>query len=108
MGVGDVHNLGEYQVGEQPWLIYGGVPQYGTYHIATLSFTTTVDGTVWQNKDGGNLSNQMDAAPPASPAWLPLWVQYHSPRGPMRARDVSQHAQQGEHSTMPRVQGVLA
>lgn len=24
--------------------------------------------------NGGNLSNQMDAAPPASPAWLPLWV----------------------------------
>jgi hypothetical protein len=36
MGVGDVHNLGEYQVGEQPWLIYGCVPQYGTYHIATF------------------------------------------------------------------------
>jgi hypothetical protein len=77
MCVDNVQNLGQHQVVERPWLTYGCVPQYGTYHLATFLFTATVDGTVWQNKDGGNLSNQMDAAPPAPPAWLPLWVQYH-------------------------------
>jgi hypothetical protein len=75
MDRGNVHDLGQYQVVEQPWLIYEGAPQYGTYHNvdpATASFSFTMVGeTNWRNKNGGNLANQLEAAPPA---WLPLWT----------------------------------
>ena len=75
---GNVHNLGQYQVVEQPWLIYECAPQYGTYpnvDPATASlFSFTVVGEKGLTKQEWRQSGESLASGTAGIARVPAAV----------------------------------